>query len=244
MKRGSLCFVVPLAVVAAGCTMNVRPVPVLPEAGAMPQVEIHGRVSVVAGEVDPEPHRINVSPYTMVVSYGEFTDATVRAMQQELTRRGVDLGSGDKTLAVSVIYVAATHSVGSIACVVDYRLTTGDGAVHGVQASESSGWGFSSACDGAVSAAVGEILRDPGIAAYLRGVPTPTATPAAPAKSMPPPETTPQMPPTPAAKRSPPPSRSVEDQLKTLDKMRRLGLVSPGEYEEKRRIILGTPPQP
>jgi hypothetical protein len=156
-------------VTLAGCTVRLSPKEYALPAGSMPAVTGTEAVSVRAGQVDTQGRAMHVPPFDVAVNYQEFTDEAVRELKQELTKQGVRVAAdAPRSIELTVMYVDTIRSAGSFACVIDYRVTTGDGAVRGLQAREWS-WDFQTACNAAVALVSVETLRDASVRSYLMG---------------------------------------------------------------------------
>jgi hypothetical protein len=166
-RRRRALLAIAAALAAGGCTLRFHTLGGEPPAGPVANVAVVGAVDVRAGEAQGKGRVTSVTPFDVELDYVEFTGAAVNQLRAELARQGVATADGaPKSLEIVVMYVDVLRTVGSFSCLVDYRVTTGDGTVRGLQARRAS-WNYKQACREAIGEVAAETLGDPVVARYL-----------------------------------------------------------------------------
>jgi hypothetical protein len=158
-----------LGLAAAGCGGSVADQQSLLQAGMIPPLRATQPIAVVAGRSNPSTRTIPIVAADVPVDYDQFAKTAVGRLQQELTRLGVPMApDASRRIEITVMYVdLLIQSAGTeTACIIDFRVTLGDGTVRGLQAREKSG-DYGKSCDAAQTNVTVATLNDPVVQRYI-----------------------------------------------------------------------------
>jgi hypothetical protein len=160
---------VSLAALVGGCGHSAANQATLLQPGMLPPLHVTQPVAVIAGRPDSAGRRAPIVGSDVSIDYTQFTRTAVDRLHQELTRLGVPTApDASRRLEISLMYVdLLIQSAGTqTACIIDFRVTLGDGTVRGLQARAKSS-DYEEACDAAQTDVTVVTLNDPVVQRYL-----------------------------------------------------------------------------
>jgi hypothetical protein len=168
-RRRASAALLGLGLAAVGCGGSVADQQSLLQPGMVPPLRATQPVAIVAGPPDADGRTIPIVGYDVPVDYLQFTRTAVDRLQQELAHLGIPTApDASRRIEVRLMYVdLLIQSAGAeTACIVDFRVILGDGAVRGLQGREKSG-DYEKACDAALTNVTVATLNDPVVQRYI-----------------------------------------------------------------------------
>lgn len=152
--------------VLAGCTIQYTPQPSPEERLAIPAFKPGLPVAIVNKTAAREV-LLSVGPYDVRADFRQYADSAVQLLRRELERlQGVVQESAPREIGLDFTDIRIQRSAGSFRSVINFTVTTGDGYLRGLEASDAS-WNFQQAIDGAIVDAVKAILANERVRQYL-----------------------------------------------------------------------------
>lgn len=152
--------------VLAGCTMQYTPKPNPEERLAVPAFK-PGQPVAIVNKTAPKEVLLSVGPYDLQADFRQYADSAAQLLRSELERlQGVVQASAPREIGLDFTDIRIQRSAGSFRSVISFTVTTGDGYLRGLEASDAS-WSFQKAIDGAIVDAVKVILANDRVRQYL-----------------------------------------------------------------------------
>lgn len=154
------------AVILAGCTLQYAPKPSSEELIVISAFK-PGQPVAIINKTAPREVLLPVSAYDLRVDYRQYADSAIQLLRSELEKReGVVQTSASREIGLDFTDVRIVPGAGRLRAVINFTITTGDGYLRGLEASEGN-WNFQKAIDGAIVNVVKEILSNDRVRQYL-----------------------------------------------------------------------------
>jgi len=161
-----LVMTVLVVMVLAGCTVHYVPKP-SPEEPIVVPVFKRGQPVAIINKTAPREVLLSVRPYDLRVDYQQYADSAIQLLKTELEKReGVVQTSASREIGLDFTDIRIVPGAGRFRAVINFTVTTGDGYVRGLEASEVN-WNFQRAIDGAIVSVVKAMLTNDRVRQYL-----------------------------------------------------------------------------
>ena len=155
-----------LVMVLAGCTIHYVPKPSPEEPIVFPSFK-PGQPVAIINKTAPREVLLSVQTFDLRVDYRQYADSAIQLLKSELEKReGVVQTSASREIGLDFTDIRIAPSLGRLRAVINFTVTTGDGYVRGLEASDANG-NFQRAIDGAIVNGVKGILTNDRVRQYL-----------------------------------------------------------------------------
>lgn len=170
--RSLIVFI--LLILFSGCTRHYVPSQYPLKPGMVPDFSGSQAVTIVnaqtsAGKGGNEELLGSIGACTWMGDLQKWTDTAVGLLKTELEKRGFNVTEGQhRELRLAITRANVYQGAFQIRCILYLKVETGDGYTNEFVGNNASGWTLYRACDGAITRAVGAMLNDDTILAYLK----------------------------------------------------------------------------
>ncbi|MFC1884377.1 hypothetical protein ACFL2O_06390 [Thermodesulfobacteriota bacterium] len=158
-----------LMIFFAGCTHYYVPKQYPVNAEAVPEIRGGGSLAIINGYESPYLMLIGMQgAHKWMGDMQQWTGTAAGLLKAELEKRKFRIIDGaPKTVKLKVVRAQIYWGFAAIRCILSLKAETGDGNTFEYEGNNASGWTLYRACDGAVTKAVTDLMKDPKIIAYL-----------------------------------------------------------------------------
>jgi len=155
-----------VVMVLAGCTMHYMPKPSPEELIVIPVFK-PGQPVAIVNKTAPREVLLSVRPYDLRVDFRQYADSAIQLLKNDLEKRGGGVqASAPREIGLDFTDIGIVPGAGGFRVVINFTVTTGDGYVRGLEASDVSVF-FQKAIDGAIVNVVKAILTNDRVSKYL-----------------------------------------------------------------------------
>ena len=155
-----------VVIVLAGCTIHYVPKP-SPEEPIVIPVFKPGQPVAIINKTAPREALLSLQPYDLRVDYRQYADSAIQLLKSELEKGGgVVQTTASSEIGLDFTDIRIVPGAGRLRAVINFTVTTGDGFVRGLEASEVN-WNFQRAIDGAIVNVVKGIMTNDRVRQYL-----------------------------------------------------------------------------
>ena len=155
-----------VVMVLGGCTIHYVPKP-SPEEPIVIPVFNPGQPVAIVNKTAPREVMLSVQPYDLQVGYRQYADSAIQLLKSELEKRGgIVQTSASREIGLDFTDIRIVPSLMRFRAFINFTVTTGDGYVRGLEASDVNG-NFQKAIDGAIVNVVKAMLTNDRVRQYL-----------------------------------------------------------------------------
>jgi len=165
-----LFMLVVMVIGFVGCTHHI-PAQVYPmKPGMVPGFSGGSPITIINAQDQTEAVLIGGQMgHKYFADLNQFTETATELLKTELAKKDIEIAEGaEKQLKLSVTSVQLYWGFAQIRCVLKVKVETLDGYIREFEGNNASGWTLYRACNGAITRAVGAMLNDDTILAYLQ----------------------------------------------------------------------------
>ena len=159
-----------IAIGSVGCSHHI-PAQVYPmKPGMVPEFSGGRPITIINAQDKTEAVLIGAQMgHKYFADLNQFTETATELLKTELAKRDIEIAEGaEKQLKLSVTRVQLYWGFAAIRCILNVKVETLDGYIREFEGNNASPWTLYRACNGAITKAVGAMLNDDSILAYLK----------------------------------------------------------------------------